>query len=232
VQRILGINVMKIRLAAALWLAASIVPAAADSRDLVMERLSRCYGIGDTRQYLDCFYAAAQPLRSELGLAPAPQAQNYVPLFARPAAPGAYIPQAAPGAYVPQAAAAAPPHDEVASASSGGTFDFMASLMGISTKKVAPEQFGFKNARPGVGTNVDHIVSRMTSYKIDRRTGWFTVVLENGQVWEQVVGDEKSADWTDPASTYTATVEYGALGSFNMIVSDGTRRAYKVKRTK
>ncbi|MBV9548191.1 MAG: hypothetical protein JO256_00785, partial [Alphaproteobacteria bacterium] len=50
-------------------------------REEVLLRLTRCASIGDTRQYLDCYYAAAQPLRAALGLAPAPQAASYAPLF-------------------------------------------------------------------------------------------------------------------------------------------------------
>src|SRR3954470_20087892 len=59
-----------------------LTPQAAATREDVMLRLVRCAAIGDTRQYLDCYYAAAQPMRAELGLAPAPQASTYAPLFA------------------------------------------------------------------------------------------------------------------------------------------------------
>ena len=43
-------------------------------RDEALARASRCYVIADDRNWLDCFYGAAQPVRAQLGLAPAPQA--------------------------------------------------------------------------------------------------------------------------------------------------------------
>ncbi|MGZ5921233.1 MAG: hypothetical protein ACXWLT_05660 [Rhizomicrobium sp.] len=53
-------------------------PAAAASdptRDDVMLNLQRCSGITDNRTWLNCFYGAAQPMRAQLGLPPAPDAQ-------------------------------------------------------------------------------------------------------------------------------------------------------------
>jgi hypothetical protein len=42
--------------------------------------ISRCLSIADERTFLDCVYGAAQPVRAELGLPPAPQSQtNLVP---------------------------------------------------------------------------------------------------------------------------------------------------------
>ena len=54
------------------------VPAAAASdptRDDVMLNLQRCSGITDNRTWLNCFYGAAQPMRAQLGLPPAPDSQ-------------------------------------------------------------------------------------------------------------------------------------------------------------
>ena len=39
----------------------------------------RCNGLGQDRQWLDCYYAAAQPIRAALGLSPAPQARPQLP---------------------------------------------------------------------------------------------------------------------------------------------------------
>ena len=50
-------------------------PALAGARDDVMAGISRCNSIADDRAFLDCVYGAAQPLRAQLGLPPAPAAQ-------------------------------------------------------------------------------------------------------------------------------------------------------------
>ena len=53
-------------------------PALAQSdpvRDDVIANVERCAGITDNRVWLNCFYGAAQPMRAQLGLPPAPEAQ-------------------------------------------------------------------------------------------------------------------------------------------------------------
>lgn len=52
--------------------------AAADAtpRDDMQSGISRCNSFTDERTYLDCVYGAAQPVRAELGLPPAPQDQT------------------------------------------------------------------------------------------------------------------------------------------------------------
>ena len=47
----------------------------ADARQDVVSDLARCANLTDDRQWLDCYYGAAQPMRAWLGLSPAPQAQ-------------------------------------------------------------------------------------------------------------------------------------------------------------
>jgi len=56
---------------------AVLAPAAAlaDTRDDVTAGIYRCGRIADDRQWLECLYGAAQPMRAWLGLSPAPQAQ-------------------------------------------------------------------------------------------------------------------------------------------------------------
>lgn len=77
-------------LAASLLLAPSPVRAA--PRDEVKAGVARCDGISDDRQWLDCFYGAAQPMRARLGLAPAPDFQRKL------------VPEAAPSMAQPAAA--------------------------------------------------------------------------------------------------------------------------------
>ncbi len=55
------------------------------------------------------------------------------------------------------------------------------------------------------------------------------VTLENGQVWRRSRSEERLPTWTGPASSYVATVAYGAGDSYNLSV-EGERRLYKVDR--
>ncbi len=74
-----------------LGLLALAAPAMAGPRDDVLYGISRCGGISDDRTWLDCVYGAAQPMRAQLGLAPAPASQQkLVP----PAMPGLAAPAA------------------------------------------------------------------------------------------------------------------------------------------
>jgi hypothetical protein len=62
-------------------IALSLSPTASDAsphiaaiRDAVMASALRCYAIENDRGWLDCYYAAAAPMRGALGLSPPPQA--------------------------------------------------------------------------------------------------------------------------------------------------------------
>jgi hypothetical protein len=50
--------------------------AAATPREEARARSLRCDGISDERSWLNCYYGAAQPVRGELGLPPAPASQQ------------------------------------------------------------------------------------------------------------------------------------------------------------
>lgn len=45
-------------------------------RDAVRAASQRCDSITDERTWLDCYYGAAQPVRTDLGLPPAPASQQ------------------------------------------------------------------------------------------------------------------------------------------------------------
>jgi hypothetical protein len=66
----------KVILAAAM-MSGALTPglALADTREDVVAGLTRCAALADDRQWLDCYYGAAQPMRAWLGLSPASQAQ-------------------------------------------------------------------------------------------------------------------------------------------------------------
>ena len=52
-----------------------VVTAQADPRSDVLSAASRCNAITDYRSWLECYYGAAQSLRAQLGLPPAPASQ-------------------------------------------------------------------------------------------------------------------------------------------------------------
>jgi hypothetical protein len=95
-------------------------PAIADPRQDTLAGISRCAGLPDDRTFLDCVYGAAQPLRTELGLPPAPGFQTQLV----PPAPGARatMPPVAPPASVPARVASAPPPQKT-DGLFGGLFD-------------------------------------------------------------------------------------------------------------
>lgn len=67
---------MKLLILAFCALAASGLPALAGTREDVLAGAVRCGGIADDRAWLDCYYGAAQPMRGQLGLPPAPASQT------------------------------------------------------------------------------------------------------------------------------------------------------------
>src|SRR5258705_5784829 len=73
----------------------------ADTRDDVVSGIDRCAVIHDNRVWLDCVYGAVQPMRSQLGLQPAPEfQQRLVPppqLGIAPPLPAASAAAPAPG---------------------------------------------------------------------------------------------------------------------------------------
>lgn len=62
-------------LAISCWVA-GLTPGVAGPRDDSLAGITRCKSIADDRKFLDCLYGAAQPLRAELGLVPAPVFQT------------------------------------------------------------------------------------------------------------------------------------------------------------
>ena len=215
-----------------------LTPQAAASREDVMLRLTRCSSIGDTRQYLDCYYAAAQPIRAELGLAAAPQAATYAPLFS--------LTQSLPPAQRFGALADNRPNLVPQTAYSGASITvlgqrtrqqpggdgptrlpMLGDLIGLKSTRVSPDQFGLPNARP-LPNGVDHLVQRISKVDIAPRTGSFTVTLENGQVWRQVPYDDNRARWKKDMAGTMATVAYGAGDTYNFSVGENV--VYKVRR--
>ena len=86
----------------ALVLLCLATPAGADPRTDVLSAAARCNAIADYRIWLDCYYGAAQPLRSLLGLAPAPPAQvGLVPPAGAAAPPAPVVSAGRPAPALP-----------------------------------------------------------------------------------------------------------------------------------
>jgi hypothetical protein len=241
------------------WLLAAacavlIVPAQARPRDDALSGAFRCAAIGDSRQWLDCYYGAAQPVRAALGLAPALAAQ--LKLAAVP-----------PGGQPRDEAV----RDEVMAGAAGcnrvtgdrpwldcyyASAAPMRSSLGLSgPAQAAPRpQTAFVPPPPprpvapsgpppmprstglfnGMFNAIKPIVHDMPmkSFALDRQ-GAFTVILADGQVWAQSAEDQvyHPAHWREAGPNTLVTIEPDALHTYTMTVS-GESRTYKVHRVR
>jgi hypothetical protein len=205
--------------------------AQARPRDEVMINVYRCAGHASTRAWLDCYYGAAQPQRAALGLSPAPTAQ--MALVANPPAPGVPQDLAVRDTVIVAAsrcgsvAAERPWLDCYYAAANPAR-----SLLGLTPVAVPAPATALSPAPAGQGGMFDKQPingrGRMASYKFDSN-GFFTVVLDNGEVWRQIDGDTTMAHWFRKPGFYVATVTAGALGSSNLSVQ-GEGRSYRVRR--
>lgn len=190
-------------------------PAWADARQDVMAATQRCAGIVDDRSWLDCFYGSAQPMRARLGLPPAPASQQRLvppPQYGAPAYAQPAYPQ--PSYATPPPAAAYNNAPQVASAPAGPP-----PLPRRKSTGIFGSVFGSSKA---VIANV-----RMASWS--KSNGRFVVTLADGEIWQQDVGDNNSPNWRNPVSRHIVNIYEGALGSYNMNVSDDSA-LYKVHR--
>lgn len=220
---------------ATLLLAALPALAQTRPRDAVMAGAYRCSATGAPRQWLDCYYGAAQPARAALGLQPAPQAQLLLSQSPPASVASPRVAQVR-DAVMAQAlrcysiegdrawldcyyAAAAPMRAELGLQESAPPGPQVAAAAAPQ-----PDRFGLKE----LPATRDHVATRMASYKFDMNH-IFTVTLENGQLWRQVSGDTHTAHWTKPASSYAVKITRGSFSSYDFQVV-GTPEVYKVDR--
>ena len=226
---------------AALAMLAS-APASARPRDEVMSSAYRCAPVGDSRQWLDCYYGAAQPVRAALGLKPAPADQLRL-VSAPPAGQprdleirDQVISQATACREFPDDwawldcyyGAAQPMRAALGLAPAAQAMASAAPRDPVSPSPVLPQprQSRRDDGESALPAGVDHVDVRMASYSFSK-TGWFTVTLTNGQVWRQVEGDTDQAHWKKPAGAYVAHITPGFLKSYNLQVR-GLPGKYKV----
>lgn len=211
-------------------------PAAARPRDTVLSSAFRCATIGDSRTWLDCYYGAAQPVRAVLGLQPVPTSQLRLvtqPPAGTPSADdievrdmvmnGAVrcISQSDARQWLDCYYAAARPMRVRLGLESG-------AVMQAPQLAQAASSFGKEPVDVSPLGNADHVSSAMRAYTFDK-LGWFTVTLQNGQVWRQINGDTTIAHWKKPAGTYSVRVSEGFLGSYNLQVKNEPG-LFKVRR--
>jgi len=176
------------------------MPVLADAREDVINGMTRCAALADDRQWLDCYYGAAQPMRSQLGLPPAPAAQlRLLQMQSQPAsAPAA--PVALPATVTRAAVRTGPPPMPKRS----GLFDVFG---GSDVVNNAPIQSYEVTARGFTVKLPDGQVWRQTEEDASK----FPV------------------NWRDPASSMRVTISQGALHSFNLVMGDETQH-HKVTR--
>jgi hypothetical protein len=232
-------------------------PAQARPRDDALTGAIRCGVVSDSRQWLDCYYGAAQPVRAALGLAPALAAQ--LKLAASPPSGGTRHDETVRDEVVSAAAACMritgdrPWLDCYYAAAMP-----MRAQLGLSAPQVptrpapAPPQLASAPAtipaRPPAGPppmprntggifngifNTPRPIVRnmaMQSFVLDDK-GAFTVTLADGQVWQQSPEDEiyHPARWRKPPSRMLVTISPDAMHTFLMTVS-GEGSIYKVRR--
>src|SRR6185437_4654039 len=73
IQSVLGSMSSKERMSQVLFV--GMLAIGADAREDVVRSMTRCAAYTEDRQWLECYYGAAQPMRAWLGLPPAPQSQ-------------------------------------------------------------------------------------------------------------------------------------------------------------
>jgi hypothetical protein len=205
-------------------------PALADARQDVLSATQRCAGIADDRTWLDCYYGSAQPMRARLGLPPAPAAQvRMVPQGN--IAPPAYIPQ--PTYMAPPAYGAQPAYSAQAPMQAPPAYGIPVNPQ-VAAKPPGPPPLkhnsnqGFFTSVFGGGKPVVANV-RMSAYGSDK-DNVFKVTLADGEIWQ--LNDSVNVSqpkWKGPASRYVVNIYEGAIGSYNMEVSDDST-VYKVRR--
>jgi len=232
-------------------------PAQARPRDDALTGAIRCGVVADSRQWLDCYYGAVQPVRAALGLGSALPAQ--IKLAASPPAGGVPRDEAVRDQVVSNAAAcmreagdrpwldcyyaAAAPMRTQLGLSAPQAAARVASVPAPVPQPVFVPQPPAPPAGPppmprsrglftGVFNNPKPIVKNMAmqSFVLNDK-GAFTVTLADGQVWEQVEEDEiyHKARWRKQAAEMEVTISPDAMHTFIMTV-EGEGKIYKVRR--
>lgn len=218
--------------AAGILLLLPLFGAEARPRDDVMVQLFHCNGLASDRQWLDCYYGAAQLARAGLGLKPALPGQVQL-AQSSPAVGPSSQPSAVRNRVV---AAAGRCYDQGDDREWLDCYYRAAFAMREQLGLPMPAgqlQASSVSAQVGDGPQLgladnQTVVSRMVRYSFDSQ-GIFTLALANGQVWRQIDGDSHDAFWKKPAASYLVTIRHGMSGSYILTVRNEAR-VYRVHR--
>jgi hypothetical protein len=201
----------------------------------VLSSAFKCAAIAELRTWLDCYYGAAQPLRLALGMPPVSTAQARLV-----ASPPAGNPPAQDMALHDAVLRSALDCNRTAAGRAWldcfyGAAEPARARLGLASatppKAVAgappPTEFGLQ---PKPVRTPGSISARMSEYSFDSYHR-FTVTLDNGEVWQQIAGDDDVADWNKPASAYRVMISRGMFGSYNFRVLKSAG-LFKVRRVR
>jgi hypothetical protein len=223
---------MRYCVAALLMLAALPALAQTRPRDAVMATSYRCSAIGAPREWLDCYYGAAQPARGALGLPPAPHAQIELALSPPASDVSPRVAQIRNTVMAEASRCYATENDRAWLDCYYAAAAPMRSELGLTPGPRVAAAPPPVPPLPGPKAFPDNSAGRvkihMTAYSFDRNHN-FTVTLANGQSWRQVSGDTHTAHWTKPASAYAVKITRGAFFSHDLQV-EGLPEVYKVDR--
>lgn len=175
--------------------------ASAASRDDTLQAIAKCATILDEKLRLGCYDSLVPQVRDALGTPPQELAHN-------------------------------PTQQEQKS-----WFGFdIAGLFGTDkTTEATPQQFGQENVQVSAPPSapemqeIDSITAGVTDYS--SRDNKFIVFLDNGQIWQQLSGDNNVARFKSNPKDNTVTISRGFLKSYNLKLNDDNS-FYKVKRLK
>jgi hypothetical protein len=181
----------------------------AGPREDVLARAARCAAIAEDAAWLACYRAAAASMEASLAAASAP-ARLSVP----PTAPT--VPTAPTAPIAPIAAPPASPAGDGAGFGKPGPLQVSPLTAPPAAKQPAPE------------SSTDHLTARVLKVTFSTQH-YFTLVLDNGQVWQQINGDDDFAVLKRPAQEYEVTISHGFFGSYNLTFT-GVAGLFRVRR--
>jgi hypothetical protein len=196
---------------AALLALAMASPAAADPRSDLVDGMTKCAAIGDGVARLACYDA----------LNPALKAAQAAPPAAAPAPEAPAVAPPPPAPFVENRTAGVP-----------------------TSEQTKPQQFGGEHLAPPppppgheaeVAANqppptIDNITATVVDYSFNPYDK-FIVILDNGQIWQQIESDTGIKARFQKGEKNTVTISRGFIGSYNLVLNDASI-AYKVKRLK